>query len=613
MRCLIAICFIVLARHCESGALKCSPGTEGPCAAEQESKDKPSQITTDDASAVQEMQSEVECLAGTEWESNCHFCRCSDSGVAECLRQDSCDQIIFTEPVRCQPGTSFQRDCNTCVCLDNGLGLCSLDACRRSSTPKKFELIQGRECAPGSSWSNQCNSCRCNADGYGICSDEACTEHIIEPKKECAPKTMWKNECNTCWCTSDGKPMCTRMECITNNTPEKSELIQGRECAPGSTWSNQCNSCRCNADGYAICSDEACAEHINEPKKDCVPNTTWKNECYTCWCTSDGKPMCTRVECITNNTPKKSELIQGRDCAPGSTWSNQCNSCRCNADGYAICSDEACAEHIDEPKKDCAPKTMWKNECNTCWCTSDGKPMCTKMGCISYNNFGSGVTEKLETKGTEIPNLNQKPATPKECKPNETFQIGCNRCRCNSEGTLYSCTRIGCLESEEKNHTLSRKVRASQQETVKTCQPGQEFRLDCNKCLCDKEGKDFSCTRMDCNALNSNHNAEPFNGDRTKREVSQKPATCVPGSVYNQGCNVCRCTDEGRHATCTLMRCPQEKEETHAHDQDPGFRCNPGEQFTRDCNDCTCSADGKSVFCTLRLCDQDITPHINAA
>ncbi|XP_037873938.1 balbiani ring protein 3 isoform X7 [Bombyx mori] len=511
MRCLIAICFIVLARHCESGALKCSPGTEGPCAAEQESKDKPSQITTDDASAVQEMQSEVECLAGTEWESNCHFCRCSDSGVAECLRQDSCDQIIFTEPVRCQPGTSFQRDCNTCVCLDNGLGLCSLDACRRSSTPKKFELIQGRECAPGSSWSNQCNSCRCNADGYGICSDEACTEHIIEPKKECAPKTMWKNECNTCWCTSDGKPMCTRMECITNNTPEKSELIQGRECAPGSTWSNQCNSCRCNADGYAICSDEACAEHINEPKKDCVPNTTWKNECYTCWCTSDGKPMCTRVECITNNTPKKSELIQGRDCAPGSTWSNQCNSCRCNADGYAICSDEACAEHIDEPKKDCAPKTMWKNECNTCWCTSDGKPMCTKMGCISYNNFGSGVTEKLETKGTEIPETFQTITNKIEgnkvrraitCKPNQEFKSDCNLCKCSQSGHSYTCTHNECLEGDTGTdadvEVFMENDGVDHIERHSVCKPRNSFYVSCNICRCNDFGTDYACTNKLC-------------------------------------------------------------------------------------------------------------------
>lgn len=29
--------------------------------------------------------------------------------------------------------------------------------------------------------------------------------------------------------------------------------------------------------------------------------------------------------------------------------------------------------------------------------------------------------------------------------------------------------------------------------------------MDCNKCLCDNEGQDFSCTRIDCNALNNNN------------------------------------------------------------------------------------------------------------
>ncbi|GBP55956.1 hypothetical protein EVAR_97669_1 [Eumeta japonica] len=256
---------------------------------------------------------------------------------------------------------------------------------------------------------------------------------------------------------------------------------------------------------------------------------------------------------------------------------------------------------------------MFVRDCNTCWCNDDGTTyFCTRRACVP--NTPEEVVGVEDVKPEDLVRVPQR-----DCRPDEVFEIDCNVCRCNPDGESFSCTRRLCARDpptvgvaevypDEQNTTLTRRPRrqVNSKGLVKTCLPGQEFRVDCNKCLCDNEGQDFSCTRLDCAALN-NHNG----GTRNKREVVQQAVNhCEPGTVFDQGCNVCRCTSDGRHATCSLKKCsikPSEEEESQS---DPNFRCTPGEQFTRTCNDCTCSADGLAVFCTLRLCENDIAGKI---
>ncbi|CAG9792942.1 unnamed protein product [Diatraea saccharalis] len=384
-----------LLRHGGGSAIRCSPEKDASCStgSAKEVSAPPAVVSqTADSSAPQ-----VECEAGSEWESNCHYCRCSDTGVAECLRQETCGDGVFEEPLQCKPNSTFVRDCNTCICLENGLALCTLEFCRRSSITKKPELPAGKDCAPGTTWTNKCGECRCSDAGYGQCDSAECKGK--EHEMRCAPNSVWKNDCNTCWCISNGRPVCTLIECDTST-------------------------------------------NFNFDK-------------------------------------------------------------------------------------------------------------------VKYAN-------------------------------NDDKQF--------SDMNLTS---------------LSRRVRAVQ-EAAKNCQPGQEFRLDCNKCLCDNEGQDFSCTRMDCNAVNNNNNG----GGRSKRgtsDLEKISSECSPGSVFERDCNTCRCTTDGHHAMCTNKRCTSEVKpntadsDVHSSEADPGFRCDPGEQFKRDCKDCTCSADGKSYFCTLHLCDDDIS------
>ncbi|KAJ8710285.1 hypothetical protein PYW07_009651 [Mythimna separata] len=241
---------------------------------------------------------------------------------------------------------------------------------------------------------------------------------------------------------------------------------------------------------------------------------------------------------------------------------------------------------------------MFIKDCNTCWCNEDGTGYyCTRRVCVPLL-----PEDQADLGGIPAENLR---VTKKHCRPNEVFELDCNMCRCHPDGKSYACTRRACEEQLEdsKNATLSRKVRTITTEPPKACQPGQEFRMDCNKCLCDNKGQDFSCTRIDCNSLNNNHHASAL---RRKRDTSEKISTqCVPGNAFSRDCNACLCADDGKSATCTLKRCKDTVTEK-APESDQGFRCNPGEQFRRDCNDCTCSADGRSIFCTLRLCDQDL-------
>lgn len=327
------------------------------------------------------------------------------------------------------------------------------------------------------------------------------------------------------------------------------------ECLAGSEWDSLCHRCRCSEDGQPECVRlDSCREETKGEPMVCRPLTEFRRDCNLCICLESGLgSSCTTIECAP-----KSVLSNGKECKIGTEWQSQCNNCSCSNDGMPMCTDMACPGQEDEPEMLCAPGTSWKLDCNTCYCPPTGRAACTRIGCGLYP-----VTDFNPDNGDDD---TPKPVT-----------------------------------------SLLRKARATSQATLKACQPGQEFRMDCNKCLCNNEGQDYSCTRINCAELNSNGN----NGARAKREVAtQVKADCVPGSVFKQGCNTCQCTEDGNHATCTIKRCKEDnpdENEVNLPESDPSFRCNPGEQFKRGCNDCACSADGKSVFCALRLCDQDIT------
>ncbi|XP_052756289.1 protein psiR-like isoform X2 [Galleria mellonella] len=487
-------------------------------------------------------------------------------------------------------------------------------------------LSWGNQCAPGTYWKTECNTCTCEPGGFATCTKVGCDN---ERSRVCAPGSQWTNDCNaTCWCI-DGQPKCNKDCTVSLDTNKRKvlELKEGEECAPGTAWHTECNSCICSPQGLAMCTLNSC---LNERKTKCAPNTFWKYQCNSCYC-YDGRPLCTLLACEspdgkTNKTTMKQP--ENKECVPGTSWKTDCNECSCQPDGFRICTNFHCDENdpvlFEESttKKSpelttksslnktivCVANRMFIKDCNTCWCNDDGTSFfCTRKVCIP---------ELPEDVDSNNQNTEELRVIHRECRPNEVFELDCNMCRCNPDGKSFSCTRRACAEQTDdvQNSTLVRKVRGLSQGPLKACQPGSEFRMDCNQCLCDDEGQAFSCTRIDCNAQNNNNNG----GLRSKRDTTEKIATqCTPGSVFERGCNVCRCTGEGE-ALCTNNKCGKvyTVEVTSAtpapvnSNVDSNFRCNPGEQFNFECNDCTCSADGKDVFCTLRLCDQSLYPDI---
>ncbi|XP_041975946.1 kielin/chordin-like protein [Aricia agestis] len=540
--------------------------------------------------------------------------KCLLIGVVLCLASLS-DQSAL----KCVPGTK-------------GAPCPEVTEQRIGTNTEEENLPDGKNCATGTHWKNQCNDCSCN-DGNPACTDKACPGQENELDSRCAPGSVWRDDCNTCWCV-DGHAQCTRIGCtsmiITDFNPDRNDEGKNKTDSNKDNKTDQkifFHDSDNNLD--AVIKKEETRHNL--VKRDnyesiCKPKSSFKIDCNFCNCDDEGLSYtCTDNECVEEDSINKDvEVFMEPEgdvdhverhsvCKASSTFYITCNSCRCNRDGTDYtCTNKPCplpkdVELFHELRPSrvggsenetkvivCPAKRMFVKDCNTCWCNEEGTSyVCTRKVCV--DNIDDVVQGEK-----------QQPAKLK-CKPDEVFQLDCNSCRCNSDGTAYSCTRRACplipvLEKDTHKTHRSRKVRAAQQETTKNCQPGQEFRMDCNKCLCDDEGQNYSCTRNDCTTPNNNNG-----GTKTKREISRPmKAECVPGSQFRQRCNTCHCTADGAHATCTVYQCKDDVEVIEP-DSKGSFRCNPGEQFKRGCNDCTCSADGKDVFCTLRLCEQDIT------
>ncbi|XP_049879711.1 proprotein convertase subtilisin/kexin type 5-like isoform X2 [Pectinophora gossypiella] len=477
-----------------------------------------------------------------------------------------CLAYAYGGAIRCPPGT---EDIS-----------CTAEQEVTTESPTETEALYRRVCKEATGpIVEKCRRYFCTEAGVvAFRTIPNCEPNMTEVRQNCTPGSHFTQDCNMCICLENQLGLCTVKNCGRATIPKKSELVSGKECAAGSSWKSRCNDCGCTPDGYAFCTEKACLDQQEDTVMRCAPDTMWNNECNTCWCTTDGRAMCTRMGCASDQQPE-------------------------GATGTKALTDVATKSSKNITQKVvCVANRMFIKDCNTCWCNEDGTSfICTRKVCVP----------ELPEEGTEEEISEDLRVIKKECRPDEVFELDCNMCRCNPDGKSFSCTRRACVDRVDedlKNVTLIRKARGVTQEAPKACQPGQEFRMDCNKCLCDNEGQDFSCTRIDCNAQNGN------GGSRSKRETSEQVTTeCAPGSVFDMDCNVCRCTTDGHHAMCTTKRCAVPNTQDNdvnspLSESDPNFRCNPGEQFKRGCNDCSCSADGKSVFCTVRFCDQDITP-----
>ena len=108
------------------------------------------------------------------------------------------------------------------------------------------------------------------------------------------------------------------------------------------------------------------------------------------------------------------------------------------------------------------------------------------------------------------------------------------------------------------------------------CVPGKQIKIECNPCVCNQDGRSYSCTLMNC----SPHNV-------LRRLVTRPASNCkVSGVTFRNDCNNCYCQEPGL-ALCTNYGCTS---------------CFPLARFWRGCQFCVCNRDGFSMVCTDRYC-----------
>lgn len=290
----------------------------------------------------------------------------------------------------------------------------------------------------------------------------------------------------------------TDVQLTTNDGLDPPEY--GPECLVGSKWTSRCNQCHCTVKGRAVCTKNVCETHNNEPEKHCAPNTYWKNDCNSCFCTETGFAACTEMGCLhevietehKTTTLKPEILAKGKECAIGTSWKNGCIECVCSLDGSASCKEMECADK-SEKKLKCAPDSNWRDDCNTCWC-QDGDPVCTRIAC-----HGTAAELHFDDDTAEKDNMGHYIKKREVCKANLTFKKDCNFCKCTNDGLGYHCTQNECMDAVDKDVEVFMKSEGKDHiERHAVCEPRINFQIRCNDCVCNNDGSDYACTNNVC-------------------------------------------------------------------------------------------------------------------
>lgn len=259
----------------------------------------------------------------------------------------------------------------------------------------------------------------------------------------------------------------------------------------------------------------------------------------------------------------------------------------------------------------CEPGTNWKEDCNSCWlvyfnlsfyimynkntyfqkrCTEHGQAACTLMGCISHD------VSKRSTMDVYSADF--------KCEPNKSFTHpdGCNNCKCGSEGSTLFCTKQMCPSVSN----ISKRSAVDVYSPNFKCNPNQSFTHPdgCNSCKCGPEGSTLFCTKKMC----------PTDSRVSKRStinVYSPDFKCEPNNTFTHpdGCNNCKCSSEGSTLFCTRKLCPPVSHITKRSIVDiysADFKCEPNISFTHPdgCNNCKCNNEGKTQFCTKMMCER---------
>lgn len=136
-----------------------------------------------------------------------------------------------------------------------------------------------------------------------------------------------------------------------------------------------------------------------------------------------------------------------------------------------------------------------------------------------------------------------------KCTPGKSYRLDCNTCVCNPKGEISACTLIACPHhaDDQTSDDLPELPEDG------TCTPGKSYKQDCNTCMCGADGQP-ACTYKLCHPSkrSANQHGQPA------LPVPQD-GSCIPGRTYKLDCNTCTCNDNGRITACTQMACVRRK------------------------------------------------------
>lgn len=346
----------------------------------------------------------------------------------------------------------------------------------------------------------------------------------------------------------------------------------------------------------------------------CQPGTVTHKGCDTCACAENGIEHCYFTGCIRSKTYTEEETKDPNfKCEPGSIFEVDCNTCNCDDSGkISACTQVYCPPKVkinsrrqcslktyteakvNDPNFRCAPGEPFKVNCNYCGCGDDEKVgYCSTMNCPDETDdnkkykSGQGLTVYTE-KETREPNF--------KCEPNKPFKIECNFCACEDDGKITYCTLLPC-KTESTNPEFIYPASIVDGPNFK-CEPGRPFYKDCNLCICSDDAKTSACTLKKCSGVALRETKFKM---YTAQEIADPIFTCEPGEKFMRECNNCICSPDGKTPTCTIMKCKIGQTESEINN--PDYVCEPFSEFYVECNKCFCFPDGKTTACTNRPCN----------
>ncbi|CRK97515.1 CLUMA_CG010904, isoform A [Clunio marinus] len=425
----------------------------------------------------------------------------------------------------------------------------------------------------------------------------------------CTPNETYKNDCNTCICSSDGKTAaCTIMACLS---PDQDNLISGNSPTTSPSVDDASVSTTNEPDEIIKSSSENAVENFEDNNQVCTPNDIKMQDCNRCKCAANGIGwFCTKRICPKNDRKRavKSPLTP---CKPGDSWTDNCNACTCGENGMAVCKVIACfgfgqnelflrKKRSDDGK--CVPGTTWVDDCNTCFCTETGIGACTLKGCLGkrFNPKPAVISPH------RVVTLTEYTEEGFSCEPLTHFKLECNNCRCDSEGKKAAwCTKKRCVTTMRivyfvaTTFVIAVASCAASDET--NCTEGESFKKDCNTCVCSASGF-HACTLMLCVDEQQETTTQPAEIEHSESTQANNQV-CTPNEIKMEDCNRCKCAANGIGWFCTKQACPPLQASPQKQPvNSPGFTCKPNEPFMDDCNSCTCDSTGTLARCTAMAC-----------